>query len=196
MQETGAAQGKDIMQNGHMAQEKHTVQSEIKDTADSHTYTIREMSRRYGLPASTLRYYEEIGLLCNVRHTDKGARIYKDEHIARLDGILCFKRTGLPIAKIQEFYRYEADIASHTGDILAMMTEQESAILRQMEELDAGLMHIREKILYYTEVQKAFARGEKQPRWEEVVAAPASPGPEVLADPVNQPQQPAGKYPI
>lgn len=176
--------------------EKNTTTHGANNTAKPQTYTIRELSRRYGLPASTLRYYEEIGLLCNVRHTDKGARIYTEEHIARLDGILCFKRTGLSIAKIQEFYRYEADIVNHTGDILAMMTDQESTILRQMEELNAGLVHIREKILYYTEVQKAFARGEEQPRWEEVFAVPASPCPKALSDPVDQPEQPAGKYSV
>lgn len=176
--------------------EINTTQQSANNTTRPQTYTIRELSRRYGLPASTLRYYEEIGLLCNVRHTDKGARIYTEEHIARLDGILCFKRTGLPIAKIQEFYRYEADIANHTEDILAMMTDQESAILRQMEELNTGLVHIREKILYYTEVRKALARGEKQPRWEEVIASPASPGSKTRSHPVNQPKQPAGKYSV
>lgn len=153
--------------------EINTTPHNINNTARPRTYTIRELTQRYGLPASTLRYYEEIGLLCNVRHTDRGARIYTEEHIARMDGILCFKRTGLPIAKIQEFYRYEANIANHTEDILAMMTDQESTILRQMEELNAGLVHIREKIRYYTEVQKAFARGEEQPLWEEVIDSPA-----------------------
>ena len=133
------------------------------------TYTIRELSQKYQLPSSTLRYYEEIGLLTNVLHTDKGARIYRDEHLARLDGILCFKRTGLSIAKIQEFYRYEADIVTHTDDILRMMTQQETDILKQMEELSAGLKHIREKILYYSEVKKALERGEPQPLWEEII---------------------------
>lgn len=133
------------------------------------TYTIRQLSQKYQLPASTLRYYEEIGLLINVLHTDKGARVYSEEHIARLDGILCFKRTGLPIAKIQQFYRFEADIANHTDDILAMMTEQEASILKQMSELSSGLAHIREKVQYYTEVKKALENGEPQPLWEDVI---------------------------
>lgn len=144
-------------------------------TYSEKTYTIRQLSQKYQLPPSTLRYYEEIGLLVNVLHTDKGARVYNEEHIARLDGILCFKRTGLPIAKIQEFYRFEADIASHTDDILAMMTEQEAAILRQMEELSSGLAHIREKVQYYTEVKKALENGEPQPLWEDVISASPHP---------------------
>lgn len=142
------------------------------------TYTIRQLSQKYQLPASTLRYYEEIGLLINVLHTDKGARIYNEEHIARLDGILCLKRTGLPIAKIQEFYRFEADIANHTDDILAMMTEQEAAILKQMAELSSDLAHIREKVQYYTEVKKALENGEPQPLWEDVIStSPRMPQP-------------------
>ena len=132
------------------------------------TYTIRELSQKYQLPSSTLRYYEDMGLLTDVIHTDKGARIYTQQHIERLEGILCFKRTGLPIAKIQEYYRYETDIESHMDEIVTMMTEQEQEILRQIQDLTDGLEHIRQKIYYYKLVQDALDRGEKMPSWAEV----------------------------
>ena len=77
---------------------------------EQQTYTIREMSERFGLPASTLRYYEEIGLLTDVIHTESKKRIYTQQHINCMTAILCFKRTGLPIAGIQEFFRLEDDI--------------------------------------------------------------------------------------
>ena len=77
---------------------------------EQQTYTIREMSERFGLPASTLRYYEEIGLLTDVIHTESKKRIYTQQHIDCMTAILCFKRTGLPIAGIQEFFRLEDDI--------------------------------------------------------------------------------------
>ena len=130
------------------------------------TYTIRDLSTKYNLPASTLRYYEEMGLLTNVIHTEKGARIYTQEHIARLEGILCFKRTGLPIAKIQEYYRYEEDLEAHIEDIVTMMTDQEQDILRQIENLNSGLEHIRQKIYYYTEVKQALDNGSNAPTWD------------------------------
>ncbi len=132
------------------------------------TYTIRELSTRYNLPPSTLRYYEEIGLLKNVTHTEKGVRIYSDEHIARLDGILCFKRTNLPIAKIQEFYRYEADLGNHIDDIVNMMTEQERDILKQIEDLQSGLDHIRDKIYFYNLVKDALSTGSEIPLWGDI----------------------------
>ena len=59
---------------------------------EQQTYTIREMSERFGLPASTLRYYEEIGLLTDVIHTESKKRIYTQQHIDCMTAILCFKR--------------------------------------------------------------------------------------------------------
>ena len=55
---------------------------------EQQTYTIREMSERFGLPASTLRYYEEIGLLTDVIHTESKKRIYTQQHIDCMVAIL------------------------------------------------------------------------------------------------------------
>lgn len=46
--------------------------NEAKKT-DQPTYTIRQISNLYKLPASTLRYYEDLGLLTDVVHTASGA---------------------------------------------------------------------------------------------------------------------------
>ena len=43
------------------------------------TYSISEVSKMKGLSHSTLRYYEEIGLLTNVVH-EGNRRIYTEEH--------------------------------------------------------------------------------------------------------------------
>ena len=56
------------------------------------TYTIRELSEMFDLPASTLRYYESEGLLPEVPKSPSGQRIYNNEHIERLKCINCFNR--------------------------------------------------------------------------------------------------------
>lgn len=40
-------------------------------------YTIREISDMFQLPSSTLRYYEDMGILTNIGRTASGNRIYK-----------------------------------------------------------------------------------------------------------------------
>ena len=131
--------------------------NEAKKT-DQPTYTIRQISNLYKLPASTLRYYEDLGLLTDVVHTASGARIYNQSHIDRLGGIMCFKRTGLSIAKIRQFYLYEEHMEDHAHDISQMMIDHEQDILNQIDELQNDLVHIREKVRYYAAVEDAIKK--------------------------------------
>ena len=140
--------------------------TETKKT-DQQTYTIRQISNLYKLPASTLRYYEDLGLLPNVVHTASGARIYNQSHIDRLGGIMCFKRTGLSIAKIRQFYLYEEHMEEHAHDISQMMIDHEQDILNQIEELQNDLVHIREKVRYYAAVENAIEKNEPIPEWHQ-----------------------------
>lgn len=67
-------------------------------------YTIREVSKMFDLPVSTLRYYEDEGILTNVGRSSSNQRIYYETHINRLRSICCFKRTGMSIAKLKDFF--------------------------------------------------------------------------------------------
>ena len=81
-------------------------------------YSIREVSAKFNLPASTLRYYEEVGILTDIPRNSSGKRIYLEKHINRLKTICCFKNTGMSIAQLQEFFQYEQQELSHIDDIL------------------------------------------------------------------------------
>ena len=113
---------------------------------EQQTYTIREMSERFGLPASTLRYYEEIGLLTDVIHTESKKRIYTQQHINCMTAILCFKRTGLPIAGIQEFFRLENDIPGNIDQMVAILKEHEQNTREKIERMESDLEHIQQKV--------------------------------------------------
>lgn len=132
-------------------------------------YTIRELSDRYGIAASTLRYYEDLGLLDNVTHNDKNQRIYDDNHIARLDAIQCFKQTGLPLGKIKEFFEYSANLPEHIDAVLEMMIEHEADIKNQMQQLQDGLDHIQHKVRFYSGIQTAIQEHKPWPTWEETM---------------------------
>lgn len=71
------------------------------------TYTIREVAQRFHVQTSTLRYYEDQGLLCDVERDDAGRRVYTDSHIGRLEAIACFKHAGMSIDELKRFFAYE-----------------------------------------------------------------------------------------
>ena len=43
------------------------------------TYTIKEVSELFNIPNSTIRYYEEIGLLTKVERNYTGKRIFLEK---------------------------------------------------------------------------------------------------------------------
>ncbi len=131
------------------------------------TYTIKEISTMFGLPASTLRYYEEIGLLVHVEHTASNKRVYTQEHIDRLNAIQCFKQTGLPLNKMLLFFEYEKNLPSSIDDIIDLVKTQEQDIRDRMQELADGLCHIQDKVRYYTEIRKAIDENRPWPTWGE-----------------------------
>lgn len=131
-------------------------------------YTIREFSQKYQLPSSTLRYYEEVGLLTDVLHTESGQRLYTKKHVERLDGILCFKRAGMPISKMQDYYHYEENLPENIDRIIELIGAHEKELVQQIAELEADLVHIRQKVYFYNEVKRALQEGREQPRWAEM----------------------------
>ena len=131
------------------------------------TYTITDLSKKFNLPASTIRYYEKIGLLENVEHVNS-RRFYDDSHIERLNAIECFKKALLPLEKIRLFFTYEKDMAANADKILAVLHEQESKTLESLESLQAGLVHLQKKIRFYSTVSEALKNKSPLPKWEDV----------------------------
>ncbi len=131
-------------------------------------YTITDLSKQFNLPASTIRYYEKIGLLENVEHVNS-RRFYDDSHIDRLNAIECFKKALLPLDEIRLFFTYEKDMESNSEKILEMMTTQEAKTIESMNALQAGLEHLQKKIRFYTLVSEAVKNKTPLPKWSDVL---------------------------
>ena len=98
------------------------------------TYTIAQISEKFDVAASTLRYYEEIGLLTNVERTDNGRRVYSDAHVGRLSAINCFKRAGMSISEIQDFFEYEKDEEKSIDDMMRLLRRRSEIMLEEFAE--------------------------------------------------------------
>ncbi|MEU8942570.1 heavy metal-responsive transcriptional regulator [Streptomyces goshikiensis] len=65
------------------------------------TYRISQLAERSGVPATTLRFYEDAGLLPAER-TPSGYRVYGDDAVERLGFISSAKLLGLALDEIRE----------------------------------------------------------------------------------------------
>lgn len=66
------------------------------------SYTIGEAARRSGFSASTLRFYEDIGLVDPTSRTDSGYRLYDDAALAHLAFINRAKQLGCTLEEITD----------------------------------------------------------------------------------------------
>ena len=133
------------------------------------SYTISDISKKFNLPTSTIRYYEKIGLLEDVEHVNSNRRIYNESHIDRLYAIECFKKALLPLEEIKLFFSYEKDMAANSEKILEMMKTQEMKTLQRMKDLEAGLIHLQKNIKYYSLVNDAVSNNLPIPSWNDII---------------------------
>lgn len=129
------------------------------------TYTIKEVSQLFELPASTLRYYEQVGLLTNVGRKGKH-RVYRDHHLGRLGAIQCFKQTGMSIKQIETFFYHEDETQDYEA-LVDLLTLQCEEIQRQLAELQANHQHIKTKLRYYSDKKEAREQGIAEPNWND-----------------------------
>lgn len=132
------------------------------------TYSITELSKVINLPASTIRYYEKIGLLENVEHINAYRRVYSESHIDRLQTIECFKKALLPLDEIKAFFVYEKDMVTNSDKILVMMKSQEEKTKASIKNLEDGLEHIQKKLYYYSLVNEAIKKNMPIPSWNDI----------------------------
>ena len=130
-------------------------------------YTIREVSKMFDLPVSTLRYYEDEGILTNVGRSSSNQRIYYETHINRLRSICCFKRTGMSIAKLKDFFSLEKDEENSIDDMIELLELQEKSVEDKLIELHADYDHVQKKIRFYKDIKKAMENGQSKPDWED-----------------------------
>ena len=73
-------------------------------TGSGRTYSIKEVAALVGLPPSTLRYYEEVGVIPAIaRDPSSGHRIYTEGDLELLTSVACLSASGMAIADMREF---------------------------------------------------------------------------------------------
>ncbi|MFC3746963.1 MerR family transcriptional regulator [Paenibacillus sp. GCM10012306] len=95
-------------------------------------FTIGEVSKLFQVKISTLRYYDEIGLL-KPEYIDKNNnyRYYSTQHFERLSTIKYLRALGLPISDLLDFFDYR-----DTDKLIEMLERQQTEIANKKRELE------------------------------------------------------------
>lgn len=118
-------------------------------------YTVGEMAKLLGVAPSTLRYYDQEGLLPFVERSSNGIRVFKDADYEWLQVIECLKKTGMPLKDIREFIQMAMQGDGTIEQRLELIIRQQEAVRKQMEELQQTLETLDFKRWYYETARDA-----------------------------------------
>ena len=112
-------------------------------------YSIGEVSKLFGLPVSTLRYYDKEGLLLNVRRDSSGVRRFDDADLDAIRMIEYLKKTGMQLKDIRTFMGWCAEGDATIEKRRGMFHEKREELDRQLRELEQTRDLIDFKCWYY-----------------------------------------------
>ena len=113
------------------------------------TYSIKQIAKLTGIPATTLRYYDKEGLLPFLERRASGARTCSDIDVAMLQVLQCLKATGMSVADMRQFTQWVREGDATLGKRLDMFLARKEAVERQIAELRKSLEVIEHKCRYY-----------------------------------------------
>ena len=117
-------------------------------------YSIGEVSEKFNLPQSTLRFYDKEGLLRNLKR-EGGVRKFDDAAMGTLFMIECLKKAGMEIKDIKTFLDWVAEGDSTLEKRLEMFKEQKKKVEKEIEEQKKVLDLLKFKCWYYETAVKA-----------------------------------------
>lgn len=117
---------------------------------------IKEAAEMIGLPAHTLRYYEQEGLLPFIKRDDNGNRIFNEADLLWLELIVCLRKTDIPLSELREIVELTKE-----GDSTALQRKQifekhKEKMMQKQRDLDNAFIKIETKIEYYDELEKKY----------------------------------------
>ena len=118
------------------------------------SYKVAEVAKMMGVLPSTLRYYDQEGLLPNIKRVN-GIRVFEDEDFKWLRVLNCLKNTNMPIKKIKRYVDLAQEGDATLKERQQLIQEQKKNILDQIKQFQYYLQEIEYKEWYYKEAIKA-----------------------------------------
>lgn len=122
-------------------------------------YTVGEMARRMGVPASTIRYYDKEGLLPFVGRSSGGIRVFTEKDFEWLRIIECLKKTGMSLKDIREYIELAMQGDETIARRLELFRKQRTVLETRMAELQQTMDTLDYKCWFY---ETAAARGSTE----------------------------------
>ena len=121
-------------------------------------YSIGQVAEMFGLPISTLRYYDKQGLFPRMERVS-GIRRFSETEIEALRVIECLKKSGMEIKDIKQFMNWCMEGASTYPQRKAMFEARKVHMEQEIKHMNRTLDMLKYKCWYY---EQAIREGSEE----------------------------------
>ena len=100
-----------------------------------HTYTIGELARALGVPTTTLRYYERVGILAPEDRSSGNYRLYTEATLRRLRFIRAAQAIGFTLDQIKTLLRGDDSRGPPCRVVQRLLEERLADVERRLKDL-------------------------------------------------------------
>lgn len=117
------------------------------------TYTIAEIARLTGLPASTLRYYESIHIIDPIaRDKHSKQRVYSEDDLTAVTAIACLGATGMSIDDMRSYLANRVKGVAAAPEQIALLEQRKHQLAAEAAQLQIRQAYVELKIHYWQAV--------------------------------------------
>jgi DNA-binding transcriptional MerR regulator len=118
------------------------------------TYTIKEAATLTGLPASTLRYYETIGVISPIsRGASSKHRVYGEDDLDQLMWIACLAATGMSVSDMRRYIANGQVGPEAAAGQIELLSNQAERLAAEADHLAVRQRYVGLKIDYWHAVE-------------------------------------------
>jgi len=117
-------------------------------------FTLQEVVQRSGLSEHTLRYYERIRLLDDVkRDSSSGHRRYTAEDVQNIEILACLRATGMSIDAMRTYIALLKEGKAAADQQLVLFEAQKKALEQELAQKQEHLRYLEQKVAFWKAVQ-------------------------------------------
>lgn len=138
--------------------------------ASSEHYSIKQVSEMSGLPSSTLRYYESIGIIPVIsRDSSSKQRVYSEDDLGFIKNVACLYGLGLSITDMRDYLTNMAGATPvHAHNQVALLQRQAETLEEEAALLESRRRYVAAKVAYWQAVeageQETLASADEESR--------------------------------
>lgn len=117
-------------------------------------YTIKEAAALTGLAASTLRYYESIGVIAPIgRGETSKHRVYSEDDLDTLVWVACLSATGMSVPDMRQYLANSSIGSAAAAEQVELLKAQQERLAMEADRIVVRRRYVQLKIEYWHAVE-------------------------------------------